>query len=363
MAYTEYGVNDTLSNKTWSKVLYKAARDSTDIWKLTGKGPNAIIQLKDELQKGAGDKVTFGLRTIPTQDGITEGETAEGNAESLTNYADSVFVNELLCNIGTKSEDTIDQQRVPFNLRDEAKDAHADWWAKRLSQSFFNHACGYTPVSNTKYCGLNAVRGPGTATGSVRHIFAGSSSDDQTVNSATTDVMNLDLIDEAVEAAKTGDNQVQPIMVDGQPRWVFYMHPSQETSLRKNSTAGQWKDIQQSLLAGGHSADRNGILSGALGVYNQCILRVSQDVTNGVHSSTGAAQTSVRRAVLLGRSAACMAIGSKFGPGKFRWNEELMDHKRKLEVSSLMIWGLVKAQFNSIDFGTVVVSTYAAASA
>lgn len=359
--YTEFGVNDTLAQKTWSKVLYKASRDSCDIWKLVGKGPNAIIQLKDELQKGAGDKVTFGLKTIPTQDGITEGETAEGQGESISRFADSLYVNELLCNMASKSEDSIDAQRVPFDLREECKDSSAMWWSKRLSQSFFYQACGYTPATNTKFTGLNATTAPAGATGSVRRILAGSNSDEQTLNSATTDVMSLDLIDEAVEAAKTGDNMVQPIMVDGQERYIFYMHTTQETQLRKNSTDGQWKSIQQSLLAGGQSAQANGLMSGALGVYGKCILRVSQDVTNGVHSSTGAAQTSVRRAVLLGRSAACIAMGNKFGPGKFRWNEELLDHKRKLEVSSMLIWGLKKAVFNSIDFGTVVVSTYAVA--
>lgn len=363
MSYTEFGVNDTLSNKTWSKMLYKASRDNTDIMRLVGKTPNSIIHLKDELQKGAGDKVTFGLKTIPTQDGIGEGETAEGQGEAISRYADSLFLGELLCNMASKSEDTIDAQRVPFNLRAECKDSASDWWAKRWSVSFFNQVCGYTPQSNVKYSGMNATVAPGTAAGSVRHIFAGSSSDDQTVNGSTSDTFNLDLVDEAVEAALTGDNQVEPVMDGGQPRWVMYIHTTQATALRKNTTDGQWKDIMQSALSGGVDQKNNGIYTGALGVYNRVILRVSQDVTNGVHSSTGAAQTSVRRAVLLGRCAAGIAFGQKYGAGKLRWNEELLDHKRKLEVSAMSIWGLKKMQFNSIDRGVVVVSTYAAAAA
>jgi hypothetical protein len=56
-----------------------------------------------------------------------------------------------------------------------------------------------------------------------------------------------------------------------------------------------------------------------------------------------------------------MSFGQKNSPSKYRWNEELFDHKRRLEVSAWSIWGLKKAQFNAVDFGTVVVGTYAAA--
>ncbi len=100
-----------------------------------------------------------------------------------------------------------------------------------------------------------------------------------------------------------------------------------------------------------------------LGEYNGVILRQSQDVTQGVSGATGLAITTVRRAVLLGAQAAVVGYGqANYGPTKYRWNEELLDHKRLLEVSAWSIWGMKKVQFNSADFGTVVISTYATAS-
>jgi len=105
------------------------------------------------------------------------------------------------------------------------------------------------------------------------------------------------------------------------------------------------------------------IYTGALGEYNGVIIRQSQDVAQGVNSSTAAAITTVRRAILLGAQAAVIGYGqANYGPMKYRWNEELLDHKRKLEVSAWSIWGMKKAVFNSADFGTVVVSTFATAS-
>jgi hypothetical protein len=43
------------------------------------------------------------------------------------------------------------------------------------------------------------------------------------------------------------------------------------------------------------------------------------------------------------------------------WVEELFDYENQLGVSAGLIFGMKKTQFNSEDFGTIVVPTYAAA--
>jgi len=71
----------------------------------------------------------------------------------------------------------------------------------------------------------------------------------------------------------------------------------------------------------------------SIGEYNGVILRQSFDVSNGV-SNAGAAQTSVFRAVLLGGQAVMMAFGQKDSPGKYRWNEELIDSSVAMKVAN-----------------------------
>ena len=355
MSTTSFGVNDALAVKLWSKELTRAEREKCEIAPLMGEDPDSIIHVKKETQKGAGDKVTFGLRAVLSGDGITENEVAEGNGESLTTYSDSIYINELGNVAAAKSENTIDQQRVPFDLRAECKDALAEWWANRLSVAFFNQVCGYVPQTNTKYSGLNSI----TAHTSSRKIFAGTVSADESLTAA--DTFTLDLIDQAVEMAKVGDNMIRPIKIGGQDRYVVYLHPYQVTSLRTNYSSGQWGDIQKAALMASNDT-KHPIYSGALGVYNGCVLRSSQHVTQGVNSSTSAAITTVRRAVLLGAQAAVAAFGQRNGAGKYRWNEELFDHKRRLEVSAWSIMGMKKTVFNSTDFGALTISTYAAAS-
>ena len=356
MSYTSFAVNDAFAVKLWSNMLVVAEREALDIAPLMGTDDNSIIQIKSETSKGAGDQVTFGLRARLTGAGITSTMTAEGNGEALSIYSDAVLINELGHNVGVKSQNTIDQQRVPFDLRVQARDGLGEWWADRKSVSFFNQVCGYTPQTDTRYTGLNAV----TAPTSGRRIVAGSGSADQDITSS--DTFTLNLIDQAVEMAKVGDNMVRPIRIGGQPKYVMYLHPYQVTSLRTNSASGQWLDIQKAAMSGGQITN-NPIYTGALGEYNSVILRQSQDVTQGVNGSTGAAITTVRRAVLLGAQSAIVGYGqANYGPNKYRWNEELLDHKRLLEVSAWCICGMKKTVFNSADFGTVVVSTYATAS-
>lgn len=358
MATTSFGVNDALAVKLWSKSLAVAEREYLDIAPLIGESEDSIIQLKTETRKGAGDRVTYPLRARLTGAGLTEGETAEGNGESLSLYADNLLINELGWVVGVKSENTIDAQRINYDLREQARDALGEWWADRKSLTFFNQVCGNTAQTNTKFTGLNATTAP---IGTGRQIWAGTAANDQSLTA--TDIFTLDLIDAAVENAKVGNNMVRPIRIGGQPKYVMYLHPFQVTSMRTNSASGQWLDIQKAAMMGGQITN-NPIYTGALGEYNGVILRSSQDVPLGCNSATPTtAVANVRRAVLLGAQAAMIAYGqNNSGPTKYRWNEELLDHKRKLEVSAWCIWGMKKTVFNAADFGTVVVSTFAAAS-
>lgn len=368
MASTDFGVNDALAVKLWSRTLSLQSLDATDIKPLIGDDENSVIQHKTETSKGPGDKVTFGLQIQLQGAGFTENELAEGNGESLAIYSDSVTINELGHVVGVKSENTIDAQRVPFDMRAQARLGLKDWYAKRFSVSFFNQVCGYTVQTNTKFTGLQGTLAP-TSVGN-RIIRQNSYSDDASLTS--NDTFTLDLIDKAKEQAISPPNdssgnptipRIRPVMVGGDEKYVVYLHDYQVTSLRTNTGSGQWLDITKAAYMG-REETKSPIYSGALGEYNGCVLRRAIDIPNAV-ANAGTVVASTKRAVLLGAQAAVMAFGQKNAPAKLRWNEELFDHKRRLEVSAWSIWGMVKTQFGTpagtVDFGTVVISTYAAA--
>jgi len=206
MAIGRYGVNDAMAVKLWARRVEFEALKASPISPLIGSGPDAIIHRKDELSKGPGDKVSYTLFTQLTGDGVTEGQTLEGNEESLTNYEDSILINELMWAIRVPNGgQTIDVQRVPFNLRSTGKHLLRDWYSKRLSVAFFNQVCGNVAQTSTLYTGQNSV----TAPSSGRHIWGGSASTDEGLGS--TDTMTVDLIMAAKETAQTVSPKVKPI--------------------------------------------------------------------------------------------------------------------------------------------------------
>lgn len=358
MSTTRFALNDPLSNKLWAKRLTAAGLKTTYFGRFMGTGTGNMIHVKTEPSKGAGDEVTFGLRGLLNGAGVTEGQTLEGNEESLSTYYDKLRINELAHAVRVKGENSIDTQRVPFNLREEGKDGLTDWYSDRFDQCMFNHLCGYTIATDARYTGNNAVTAPST-----NRIIRATGSDDATVAADSTKTFELKYIDWAVELAKTADPILRPVSVNGRKKWLMFLHPYQVTDLRTNTNSGQWLDIQKAALAGG-AGSNSPIYSDALGEYHDVILYEAPRVTAGV-TNAGAVAANTARAVLCGAQAGALAWGQKFDGGKsdanYKWVEETFDYQRELGISAQTVWGIKKTKFNNgEDFSTIVVTTYAA---
>lgn len=356
MATTTFGVNDALSNKLWAKKLSAEALKETYFGRFMSESSDSMIQIKNETSTNAGDSVTFGLRMQLQGDGVTEKQTLVGNEESLSTYSDKVIINELAHAVRVKNKNTIDAQRVPFNLRSEGKDGLKDWFSNRFDAVMFNHLAGNTAVTDMRYCGNNAIAAP-----SANRIYrGGGATDDATINADNTKVFNLSVIDACVERAGTASPLIRPIKINGENKYLMFLHDYQVTDLRTNTSTGQWLDIQKAALAGG-AGSKSPIYTGALGEYNNTILHKASRIPCGV-SNAGAVQTSTRRAVFCGAQAGAIAFGKEFSEGvNYKWVEELFDYERELGVSAQTIYGLKKTVFNGEDFGVIAATTYAVA--
>lgn len=372
MAIGRYGVNDAAAVKVWAKTVEYEALKATPIGPLIGDSPDSIIHRKDELTKGPGDRVRYTLFRSLEGDGVTEGQTLLGNEESLENYTDDLLINELMHAAKVPNDGrSIDSQRVVYNLRDTARRQLRDWFAQRLSVAFFNAVCGNVAQTNTKYTGQNATIAPSSG----RQIWAGTATTDETLT--TADTFTMDMVYAAKTVAQTASPKVKPIHAkimnkDGgeasdsadvlEEIYCMYLHPNQVFDLKRDMSDGEWFSIQSAALAGGKISN-NPIFNGSLGMVDGVLLKRADDIPLGVNSTTDIAVANTRRAVLLGAQAACYARSAGGGSQRFRWVEELLDYERVLGVSLQSIWGLKKTQFNSVDYGTIVVSTYAASPA
>lgn len=265
MAVTSIGVNHPLAVRTWSRQLAAEVSKATAIAPLIGTSSNTIIQLKDETAKAAGDKVTFGLRRQLVGEGVSEGTMLEGQEEALATYCDTVLLNELAHAVRVKNEGTIDAQRIPFSLREEANAGLVDWYADRLSMTAFIHLCGYTGATLNfegrvvKLSALHTGFNPPVAPSANRIFRAGGKKSDSELTQS--DIFDLSLVDKAVERAKLANPKIRPVRVNEESVYVLYLHPSQVTALRTNTSAGQWLDIQKAAYMGSRS--KNPVFDGS----------------------------------------------------------------------------------------------------
>jgi N4-gp56 family major capsid protein len=351
------GVNDSLAVKLWSNRMDVEALKETVAYEYMGSGAGSLCQLMTETQKKAGDSIKWGIRMLASGAGTTENETQEGNEESLTRYADTMLINELGHAHRVRAEGTIDAQRVPYDLREECFDSLKDWYADRIDTAFFNQIAGYdtTPDTSLKYTGFNAAIAPS----STRVFRGGAVATDELMISSTQN-FTLSLIDKAVSRAKTATPMIRPIKGLGKDvDYVCFIHPDQVLSMRADvATVGNWFDLQGKRLQGGEK-DNNGLYTGALGIYNRTLLVENTRVPSGINSTTGVAVSNTRRAIFCGAQAASWAYGKGGGKNKFKWVEELFDYDRELGVRASAIFGCKKTVYKSVDYGTIVLGSYA----
>lgn len=367
MANTVFDVNSPETVKLWSKKLHVEALKKTYIKKFLGKSDSSLVQEVTDLKKSAGDRVRMQLNQLLTGEGVQGDAILKGNEESLTFYTDDLQIDQI--RHAADAGGRMTQQRTLHDLRTVCMDRLSDWVAQRYDRAFFLQLAGYTGGEVTehgeKYDGTKSIYTGNNATlapSSNRQFWseAGASGDEDLDSSG--DNMSLSLIDDLVVEAKVASPMIKPIRINGGDHYVLFLHPYQVRDLRQDaSTAGNWFDIQKAALQGGQVSD-NPIFTGALGVYNGVILHESTRVPQGVNSSTGAAISTVRRSIFAGAQAAGMAFGRGDGFGSYNWAEELDDYGNQLGVAAGSIYGLKKTRYNGEDFGSMVLSTYAAAS-
>ena len=92
MPATEFGLNHPLAVQRWSTSLAVEAVKQSYFGPLIGEGKDNLIVLKNELSKGAGEKITVGLRMKLKETGVEGDNIIEGDAqgeEALTFFNDS----------------------------------------------------------------------------------------------------------------------------------------------------------------------------------------------------------------------------------------------------------------------------------
>jgi N4-gp56 family major capsid protein len=359
MAATEFTTGHALAVQRWSTSLAVEAAKKSYFASKISTSKDSLITLKNELNKGAGEKVTIGLRMKLVSPGIEGDATIEGHAtgeEALTFYNDALFINQL--RKSTKSKGKMSEQRVPYNMRKEGRDALAVWWAEEIDEKIIMYLSGARGVDTSLHAASdfstfagNALQAPNSA----NLIYGGDASGKADMDSS--DTMSLTLVERLVAHAETTDPMIQPFMVDGVKKYALLMHTFQAYQLRTSTTTNDWIDITKSTDRGKNAK----MYTNSLGEYADVVLHKHRNVIRFDDYGVGSTPTlAAARALFMGAQAGLIAYGQDSGPTRYSWNEETDDRGNALAITAGTIFGIKKTRYNSKDFGVVAADTYCA---
>ena len=363
MSTTTFPTTHALAVKVWEKTLFNDAVKGTLYGQLTGASDRAVVQVKDVLKKSDGDKITFGLRALPTGTGVQDDETLEGNEEGLDFKDYSIYLGEK--RHAVKVDLNLSEQRTMIDVRAEAKVAIGEWTEEYIDTTFFEFLTGSGQGATTLISKYHPRSGSGlslggnalTAPSANRIVYGGVGIVAKNARTAT-DTMSFSVLDKIAERCKLATPTMRKAQYNGKSCWVVIMHPYQVNDLRANTGNLQWGDIVKAEISGGGQNKFEGEI---LGMYREMLLIESTRIPTFSDYGAGS-NVKAARALVLGAQAAVVAHGKKTDKdGKMSLVERTFDYGKRYGVAITMIWGMGKTKFTSQDdFGVFAVDTAAA---
>ena len=349
MANTEVATGSILAIKRWCDQLTRETFGKMSITSLIGSGPTSCIQLLTDLDKNPGDNMVFDMMPQDRSDGVNGDSRLKGFETPLSFFQDDLKINQKRHG---HSFTGMSQQRTLHDLNAVAKSSLSEWWSWFIEASLFAHMAGVSGVGEETVLGALGADTAGTdfAGNAINALDAGHLVD----NNASA--FSLAQIDKAVAKAKVNNPRVAPIMIDGRECYVAYLHPYQVKAMKleasSSATVLGWSTAQQFAGARGES---NPIFTGALGVYNNVILRESEFIPTSV--------STVRHGLMLGQGAGVIALGNAWkkqsrvssggGGAFFSYATEDDDYGNVTGIAAGSILGLSRPMFNSKAFGVI----------
>jgi len=369
MSTTNFGGLNTNQLTTWSRDLWKAAREHSFIMRFAGKGPNAVIQRITELTKSQkGTRAIISLVADLEGDGVMGDYQLEGNEEAINAYDQEIVIDQLR-NANRMAGRVADQKTI-VNFRNTSKDVLAYWLADRVDQMAFLTATGvaYTQklngttrdvlatgknlndlsfASDVTAPTANRYRNWQTTTG----LVAGNTAID------TLATPSYEMLVEAKAYAK--DHFIRGVKGPGNMEYYHvFMTPQGIAKLKLDA---DFKNaVNNAQVRGG----KNPVWTGALPTIDGLVIHEHRHVYNTMGATSGVDKWGTgndkegQAVLFMGAQALALAdIGLPY------WSEDEFDYDNQLGISVGKMLGLLKPVFRSSvdggdeDFGILRINT------
>ena len=305
--------------KRWATKIWLEASKEIYWGKFIQENENAIIQLKTELEKGPGDKVTYTLLRKLTGAGVDDDATLEGNEEPLSWYSDSVTLAQK--RNAVRLAGRMSERRTAFDQKLGAKTQLKTWLAETMDSQMFT---GFDSAPTVV-------------------VYGGDATSTATIDAA--DKFTPALIDKAIAKAKKAVPKIWPVRYMGKDYYVVVVHTDIGFDLRRDP---EWQQVQREANLQGLN---NPIFTGMLGMWQGAIIHEHEAVPISVTYGAGGNVPGASN-MFLGRQAGIMAYGAR----PEAWEKEF-DYGSKAGFAIGAIWKFKKAVFNAADNSYIAIRT------
>lgn len=352
---------DVKAIKKWSAALFKDVNGKS-YWnrRFVGTGDNKIIEQKTELETEAGELIQFDL-VVQLEGQPTIGDDRlKGNEENLRFFSDQVMIDQMRKAVSAGAR--MARKRTLHNLPMIAKDRLGDYWARWMDGMYTIYMSGARGIDENLKQPLGwagHASNPLQAPDADHILYAGSATSKASLT--TADKINRLLVERLqtyatmIRSVSKENVNVNPIMIDGEKRFVLLMSEYSAFDLRTADTAG-WLETNKALVQGGDKS--NPIFKGGLGMLADTVLHKHDTVVRFNDYGAGSNVLACRN-LFMGRQAGVVAYGGSQGT-RFQWIEEKGDYGNVTSAASGVIVGIKKSRFNGRDLSVIAADTAAA---
>lgn len=311
MSVTSIQTSHGLSVEQWQADLFKVYQEMTFFGKFKGVGGKSIVSVQRDLGKKAGDAITFGFsNSIRGAAGVTGNTPLEGhdgtnyvtNNEAMTYNYQRVVIDQIRQSI--KLAGLMDEKRVAFSMRNDAKSQLTDWLSYNEDQAIF------TAVNSCDEVLTSFITGTGLTYDAI-------------VDMKKEAMFPSD--DNIGAGAKT--RKIEPIKVEGgEEYFVLGVNPADAAAFRKST---DFKNFNQNADVRGSG---NAIFTGSLGTFNNVV----------IHEHSG---FEAGKPVLMGANAALLAYGKEI-----MYGEDTFDYDNQTGYMIGQVRGVALAKHDSTEF-------------
>lgn len=218
-----------LTPQQWDDKFFREYVRSNRFKRYMGTSENSIIQLKEDLTRKKGDKVTFANVRKLRGPGVTGRSMLEGNEEELDSRSMAVRVDTVRNAVVVTDHD---EQLSAIGLRDAGRSALKDWALDKMRNDIID---ALRSINGVSYGTATETQKDAWLTDNADRVLFGNARSNNAANdhsaalaliSNTTGKLTAATVSLAKRMAQTADPAIRPVRLNEDEEWfVMFAHP------------------------------------------------------------------------------------------------------------------------------------------